>query len=92
MKKFAEIWDEVKNKEKYKNQYIKENNENMSSRKRTVKYSENTDPVDGDKNVEVSQTEEQSVSEPEQEEQPSSTTEEENTNSDSDERYTASAG
>ena len=102
MKKFAEIWDDIK-KEKHKDEYDKENNENqdtlnnkyrffptivtytnMPSKKRTVKYSENTDPVDGDKNVEVS--EEQSVNTEEQEQpQPQ---EESNT----DERYNAASG
>ncbi len=79
---FAEIWDDIKEK-KYKNEYIKEIDENMPSRKRTVKYSENTDPIDGDKNVEVS--EEQSV---ENNDNDSNQQNESNT----DERYTASAG
>ena len=57
----------------------------MPSKKRTVKYSENTDPVDGDKNVEVS--EEQSVNNTDQQSEP-----QENTNTDSDERYSPSAG
>jgi len=52
----------------------------MPSRKRTVKYQENTDPVDGDQNVEVS--EEQSVNNDSQPEV--SETE--------DERYTPSSG
>jgi hypothetical protein len=57
----------------------------MPSRKRTVKYEENTDPVDGDKNVEVS--EEQSVNDDE----PSTTNQEEVSESE-DERYKATAG
>ena len=86
IKKFAETWDEVK-ETKYKNGYIKEINEdnnNMPSRKRTVKYSENTDPVDGDKNVEVS--EEQSVDTTEEQQQPQQEQESE------DERYTPADG
>ncbi len=91
MKKFAEIWDDIKEK-KYKNEYIKEIDENMPSRKRTVKYEENTDPVDGDKNVEVS--EEQSVSDdqygengPEEQRQKGSYTAKED-----DERFNAASG
>ena len=88
MKKFAEIWDNIK-ETKYKNEYFKDNNEdrnNMPSRKRTVKYEENTDPVDGDKNVEVS--EEQSVNNNNDQPQTEENIEQES----EDERYTASAG
>jgi hypothetical protein len=54
----------------------------MPSRKRTVKYNENTDVATGDKNVEVS--EEQSID--------NDTVEEHQTNESEDSRYTASAG
>ena len=80
MKKFAEIWDDIREK-KYKNEYIKEINNNMPSKKRTVKYEENVEP-DGDKSVEVS--DEQSVSNTNADEEPTSESE--------DERYSPSAG
>ena len=62
----------------------------MPSKKRTVKYSENTDPVDGDRNVEVS--EEQSVNnnnEDTTQQSNQQNTEEEETE---DERYSPSSG